>query len=273
MRTKFSNSELTHIWAQQSQESGRGSNMYFEGPSIYSYGRHFEIARFVDKGHVLFTSRGYSPTTAKHKSYTLRAISHKTIFTVPSFEDHHENAEYYLTHYKEEIEKASRARKSGEWHLAHAQDYRHEAQEYARLFAKFLSAKEKKAISAMADIDEKVLEACRKRLAEEQKRAIAKRKEDIEKWRAGETQICAIRSLKKIFLRLNSTTEEIETSWGARVPLKAAKLLWHMIKAEKPVHGFSIGNYTVVSYIGGILKIGCHAIEQNEIDRIVPVLE
>lgn len=40
MKTVFSNSEVPHVWARQSQEEGKNSNrnIYFTGPKIYSYG-------------------------------------------------------------------------------------------------------------------------------------------------------------------------------------------------------------------------------------------
>lgn len=33
MRKTFPNRQLAHVWAQQSQPEGRGSNFYFEGPT------------------------------------------------------------------------------------------------------------------------------------------------------------------------------------------------------------------------------------------------
>lgn len=39
----MNNSMVAHLWANEKQESANGSNFYFEGESIYSYGRHFEV--------------------------------------------------------------------------------------------------------------------------------------------------------------------------------------------------------------------------------------
>lgn len=55
--------------------SGKGSNMYIEQNVIYSYGSHFPIAVRLEKNVYLFNKDGYSHTTAKHKSYVLRAIN------------------------------------------------------------------------------------------------------------------------------------------------------------------------------------------------------
>ena len=49
-RTVFDNSMVAHVWAQQGQDFGRSNNgnLYFEGPTIFSYGSHFPIASFTD---------------------------------------------------------------------------------------------------------------------------------------------------------------------------------------------------------------------------------
>lgn len=78
MKTVFTGKEVPHIWAQQSQEIGRASNIFFEGATIFSYGKHFPIAT-IEGNDVLFTLRSYSNTTAKHVSRTRNAVSHHNI--------------------------------------------------------------------------------------------------------------------------------------------------------------------------------------------------
>lgn len=77
MKTVFSNHELPHIWANRQQHEGKNANrtFYFEGDTIYSYGRHFPIATHHN-GIVLCTYRNYSNTTAKQMGKVWRAISH-----------------------------------------------------------------------------------------------------------------------------------------------------------------------------------------------------
>lgn len=43
----MNNSMVAHLWANEKEESARGSNLFFEGRSIYSYGYHFEVGRIV----------------------------------------------------------------------------------------------------------------------------------------------------------------------------------------------------------------------------------
>jgi len=77
MKKVFKSDEVAHIWASQSQSEGRNSarNIYFEGTTIYSYGSHFPLARFVN-GRVLVTNRSYSVTTSKQLYGVRRAINH-----------------------------------------------------------------------------------------------------------------------------------------------------------------------------------------------------
>lgn len=74
----MNNSMVAHLWANEKQESANGSNFYFEGESIYSYGRHFEAGRIVrnkrgEKAY-LINDRYYSSTTSRHQYYVREAI-------------------------------------------------------------------------------------------------------------------------------------------------------------------------------------------------------
>jgi hypothetical protein len=70
----MNNRQVAHLWASGSKQSAKGSNFYFEGEIIFSYGDHFPIARRVSEDLYLITDRGYSVTTAKHKNYVRQAI-------------------------------------------------------------------------------------------------------------------------------------------------------------------------------------------------------
>lgn len=80
MRQVFANRMVAHVWAQQTQPSGRSGNgnFYFRDSMIFSYRDSFPIARFATDAHgnkiVLFTSHDYSISTAHHKSMARRAI-------------------------------------------------------------------------------------------------------------------------------------------------------------------------------------------------------
>ncbi len=82
--------ETAHVWASQSQESGRAPDgrMFFDGRALYSYGRHFVLGYVTERGKiVLLNSDSYSVSTGKHKTITWRATSHYRQFDVPGLTD------------------------------------------------------------------------------------------------------------------------------------------------------------------------------------------
>lgn len=67
-----SHSEVAEAWFLG--DSLKGSNMYTDGVTIYSYGEHFPIATKI-KGIVLFNIDKYSSSTSKHQSYVYHMIN------------------------------------------------------------------------------------------------------------------------------------------------------------------------------------------------------
>jgi len=69
-------------WFAEGKTSGRTKHLYIEGDTIYSYGSHFPIAQRIVLGGetaYLFTTGGYSTTTARHKSLVRHAIRHNVV--------------------------------------------------------------------------------------------------------------------------------------------------------------------------------------------------
>ena len=66
----FSNDMVAHVWANQSQDSGRSHNgqYYFQGRALYSYGSHFVAGFVMPDGATLITTDSYSITTTRHVS-------------------------------------------------------------------------------------------------------------------------------------------------------------------------------------------------------------
>jgi len=274
MKHVFKNhSEVCHIWAQQTQEEGRASRIFFDGPSIFSYGRHFEMARFITPEVVFITTRGYSVSTAKHLKYVQTAVSHETVFTVPSFDDHNENVKHYISLVYELAGKAARSRKNAEWIIQDIDRNVRALESYLRIFEKNISDDSRGAAGAtLKEIAGRDFSAIAKRQAaaaklEREKRAreIAER---LEKWKRGEYH-GAIHD-GPMALRLHDG--EIQTSLGARVPIKEAVDLFLDITNGRPVHGRSIGRYTVTGFDGEILTVGCHRIPMTEMERMYRVL-
>lgn len=80
-RYVYPTDEIPHLWANQTQDSARNpqGNLFFEGDTIYSYGKHFVIAKLVEwKGErlCLLSEREYSSTTSRHQRQVESAVPH-----------------------------------------------------------------------------------------------------------------------------------------------------------------------------------------------------
>lgn len=118
MKTVFNNSDLAHKFAQQLQHEGRSGSMFFEGSKMYSYGRHFCLAHFINPETVLINSRSYSMTTSRHQSITRQALSHKNLIFCPYPEESqantilkNKNFEYWEREARAIVEKLTKAKK------------------------------------------------------------------------------------------------------------------------------------------------------------------
>lgn len=74
----MNNFMVAHLWANEMKEFANGSNFYFEGESIYSYGSHFEVGRIVrnkrgEKAY-LINDIYHSSSTSKHQCCVRDAI-------------------------------------------------------------------------------------------------------------------------------------------------------------------------------------------------------
>ena len=280
MKRVFSNhSEVCHVWAQQGQSEGRASRIFFEGPSIYSYGRHFEMARFVDANTVFITSRRYSVSTAKHLSLVRRAVSHKQVFEVPSFTNHAENVQYYIERAREYFDKAKRARTSTTWLLGVAKHTVTILREYLEQFPTPIPESHAELWTALdhgtyldsevqASLLKKEREAKKAELESQRLAREAREREEqerLEKWIAGELGYGYFSAM-----RLRVKENEVETTHGARVPVIEARKLYRALKAGVSVEGQQVGYYRVTRVTDSELVIGCHNIPLSEVERIAP---
>ena len=105
----LSNGEVARRFAN-GYTSGSSQHVFIDGDRIYSYGRHFCIARRVN-GVVLLTTRPYSVSTARHVRHVWTAMKDSEIVRCY---DPDATSEVNMKHYDEEIakleEKVRRAR-------------------------------------------------------------------------------------------------------------------------------------------------------------------
>lgn len=273
---------VAHLWAHRSQDSARngGGNFYFEGDSIYSYGTHFLIARHVEtkRGRVvLLTTRGYSATTARHKSLVLRACRHLTIFHVqhPTDSDRKAQFDEYRQRYLDLARKYSRARSNRPWILGRLRDLVEEANR----FAQFFGLRCRLSLPADLSVMEEECRAIELRERERKQRAEAKRRrealERLQKWVDGETDFLCQQSYGPIRLRIKG--DELQTSRGARVPIAHAVKAFRIIKRlrdkgqsyERNGHTVHLGHFALDAVDAqGNVTAGCHNVTWTEIERV-----
>lgn len=91
--------EVAHAWAHQSRRVKRADRLYYEGLTIYSYGRHYPLARlcesepgavgsYVETGrvagvYVLLASERWSVSTSNHSRVVASAVRHLPVYRVP----------------------------------------------------------------------------------------------------------------------------------------------------------------------------------------------
>jgi hypothetical protein len=303
-RQVFPTDEIPHLWAHKSQESARnpGGNLFFEGASIYSYGRHFEIARHVDRVEgvntyscILLTTRGYSVTTASHISLVRRAISHLKVFSVEVFSTtdlaHEANVADYRSRVQALAEKSKRARSNKSNLALAAQALAAEANSYISFFGLNYDP-------LGTDIEELIAQAHRdaiataERVQREAKELEQKYLPCIEYWktcgRAGgpvEDSYWFPQAKLPCYLRLVKNHDatspdqflQIHTSWGATIPVEHGQRAYKIITRLR-FHGqefhangkkIAVGHYQIESVdIHGNIKAGCHYITWDEIEDL-----
>jgi hypothetical protein len=287
MKHIYPSRELAHIWAHKTQSDARNSNnsMFFNGPTIFSYGAHFAIAKHVTNKRgehaVLFNAGSYSKTTSKHQSYVRSAITHLTRFTVPSLDerftraaDHTVNIRHYTDSIQRYLEKAARARKEfgRNWTLREATALAIELREYGKFFGIKVP---KITIPEIADLDDLKKQLAAK-AAKDAAKTRKKNAEAIQQWRNGERDYV---TSPNTMLRI--VGNEVQTSRGARLPVEHACKGLTLVQAcvssgrewVRNGHTLHLGHYSIDRIeANGTVHAGCHVVEYAEIERIAPKL-
>jgi hypothetical protein len=130
MRTVFSShlevcKEFGSLWGESRwSREGRAGNIYFRNGKLYSYGSHFVIAEYVKNVNgdvaVLFTERGYSVSSAKHKSIARRFLD--DVIYIPSLDNIAPHSEPWKRDLTLCVERYNSARSRKPEHLSHFVD-------------------------------------------------------------------------------------------------------------------------------------------------------
>lgn len=304
----YSHDTVAHTWAHQEKKSMHGCNLFFEGDTIYSYGRHFPIAKLIPENKrkkikgpvVLFNSESRSVSTSKHQTIVSRAIPYDyTILDVPDFNEYepfskHEIARVYKL-YKTQIEynynKAFKARTYTQSYLATIDSLIEKGNQYLQY------AGSKKRLKPLTEKDKEQLQ---KRVKEQDKKARERNKkllqeyyQKIEEWKSFKcddipwlpysVQTNIARS--KTYLRFNKKSNRIETSKGVQIPVAVALKFREAVKPyidKKESYDYSNSIWDEgtddklkvlhfkVNSIGsdGTIVIGCHKLQWDQFEEM-----
>lgn len=254
--------EVAHNWAHQTGRKRNGHAMFYDGDTIYSWGRHFPIAKFFNAPNgervILFNADSYSVSTSKHQTIVRRAIAlprerviylkglardtrgtvfhETTLATIPKLIELWSRARSRKDEYRRDIEStislANRIREL--WCLDVP------LAEVPEDFKAYLEAHKEEVERKRREADER-----RAKLQAEQDR---KDKEALRKWLAGggdvrppHTRIPYVRVVDRISPRSQMdehgcptpeprdvTVREVQTSWGISVPLREALAIYRL---------------------------------------------
>ncbi len=295
----------------QDEARNQRNTFFFADSTIYSYGSHFPIARHVTVGKgkdtrkcVFFTTQENSVTTSRHKSTVQSAIrGDANVFYVPRLYSvrgkdgkwelqHKSNLESYAQRIRDTARKALRARANKGYLIDYVGDLISEGNRYIAFFklrAKPFVAPTKVTLKAMDAAELRAAELNVKKEAKAKAAHIKKVMEEyLPRWLSGvNCSTHPLQCLPKTYLRVrdgisndngDGIAEQIlETSRGAEVPLRHAIRILPLIRSGKEYkrngHTEHVGHFALDSIdAAGNVKIGCHSVERDEIERIAAQL-
>lgn len=258
---------------------------------------------------VLVTSRTYSVTTSKHTSFARRALHHLRPFAVynpaaASPSAHTDNVRHIYQDAQLALATATETRRKPETRaaaLGSAAALHAHAETYRAAFKLPLAALDEETRAtrdtcrridpahmdrAAALITQATAAATARRAAAEKRRTAAQRAAIAEQadrdktrrddWLAGLGSYYP-REHYSAPARLRVSGNAVETSHGARVHVRAAARLWEIVEGAhrtgctfRPTRRHPIGPYTLDEVSAAGVRIGCHSIAFEELQRIKP---
>lgn len=294
MKTKqvFPNEEVAHLFANQLHDSARnpGGNLFIQDNAIWSYGRHFCIAKFATNENgerkLLFTTRSYSNTTAKQIWQVRHATNHIDKIYCPDPNDYKTtNVANFVGQIKFHLKGLVTAKKP-EKYIEPAKAVYENLKKYCEFFSLDIPIEATNAIiEAENGKYKEYLQTEKARIdAEKEAQILANEKEaklQLAKWRKFKTLTRSLRHRlnDRDYLRFNVETKRVETSQNVEIPEAIAKRAYKWVKTTVKNGGcsgeceYKILDYTVKAVSETLIEIGCHKIDVKEIDKLAKQLK
>lgn len=287
----MNNDQVAHLWANQSKTYAKGSNFFFDGKTIYSYGTHFPVATLVplkvidggkttEQNIVLFNRESYSVSTQRHQSIARQAVNHLETFEwdAPSFgweltmdrTSVKKAFEEYRKQSEESMLKASRARKYKDAHLRDAHNAIEKANRLLVLFRKDLPY-----VRKLKPLDNESIERLNEQAKAQRRKEIQANRKLEKAWLDHETDSLPrghrylIR--RKITRFPEHTRDIVETSHGARIPLDDAKTFYKAISrfrsTPEQCPSMNVSHFRLNKLSSQGARIGCHFLAWSVMDQ------
>lgn len=281
--------EVAHFFANKTQDEGKAGNMFFEDGILYSYGRHFAIAKWIGPARVAITTQRYSSSTARHISIAESALSHVSrVYCYDPSDTASQNKRHAMDLMQGFVDESTRPRIRQSTRDSCMACALNKAVEFNAYLAA-LTDEDRGTVTPIptdnlaqfAEVRKQELDKARA-VAEAK---VAKQAEDAKavliEWRNGhDVDIYRLRNLP-VALRLGyverwpfgPSEQIIETSYGAQIPREDTLKVWTVVLAcreqNRPLilkGGMPLGNYRLnhISAEGNI-TVGCHNIKYDEL--------
>jgi len=270
---------VAHNWANRIGESAKASNLFFEDDNIYSYGRHFLIAKHVanQRGEqaVLFTGRTYSRSTSAHVTIVRNASRHLDKLPVPdpdlSKEDLFEKWYGDLRNIADSLAGARKPQK----HILEIGRVFDEARRYADFFdyelpEVLVKAGEIQSGEQYHDLLQQERELRKTQEQRAQAEALRLQKTRLKDWR--KFKVHYLRTADGFdYLRFHKANQIIETTQRVEFSLSAGRLLYSFVLASLEKGGCEncgetfLGRYNITEINSRFIRVGCHKVSLTEI--------
>lgn len=290
----MNHSEICHLFfSEKRRDTTRTKNIFIHGNAVYSYGFHFQLGIEIEhkgKKYLFVNTRSYSNSTSKHQNHFRRAINSSLYEKVFKFDflsnysgSYFEFSQNYFEQLytklkgeaQQSLENLLKAKSSFDsfqpyknalniWQnlVIHFPDFCHQGELILELEQKHLDKIGK--INKAQKVAQEKREQKRER---ERQIASLKDQEKLPLWLNREFN-GQLYNLDKIYLRLSSDGQKIETSKGAKVDLKKALQLHKLLLQGKAI-GSYIDGFQVLSVTIDYIKIGCHIIYWEQINEFL----
>lgn len=287
MKTVFRSSEIAHIWAHQRAEHGRApSAMSFRGNDFMSY--LTPIARlYPEQNAVVLATRRYSNTTTSHQTAVRRAIpGNLTVLRVDELPGYNTDPRHLVTtllqtaeQYKASAEVTQREHPRRKSVIASHHAACMARLEWAKAISDHFGLDTACTIEGLQEIREAREKACAAREKAEAKARKArerKARENLVKWRTGESIPAHRLPDGAAYFRVHG--EMVETSKGVDIPIKEARLALRFVNSKRETgwhrngETFPIAGYQLDSVTADGVVAGCHRASWAELDRLAALL-